>query len=72
MMLPEEGYLLRIFIGEDDKYPKDHRGQPREPVRFTIRAEKCPNRKGVEAVLKHFQGGLVSFDDVASGKTPLN
>jgi NADH-quinone oxidoreductase subunit G len=51
-------------VGTDDKYPKDHRGQPREPVKFTIRAEKCPNRKGVEAVLKHFQGSLVSFDDV--------
>ena len=25
-------------------------------MKFTIRAEKCPNRKGVEAVLRHFQG----------------
>ena len=28
---------------------------------FTIRAEKCPNRRGVEAVLKHF-GGHLTFD----------
>src|SRR5262249_28756989 len=31
-------------VGEDDKYPKDVHGRPVEPVKFTIRAEKCPNR----------------------------
>jgi NADH-quinone oxidoreductase subunit G len=51
-------------IGEDDTYPKDSRGRPVEPVRFTIRAEKCPNRKGVAAVLKHFQGSLLQFDGI--------
>jgi NADH-quinone oxidoreductase subunit G len=35
------------------------------PRPFTIRAEKCPNRKGVEAILEHFQGGVVGFDDLA-------
>jgi NADH-quinone oxidoreductase subunit G len=35
-----------------------------QPVKFTIRAEKCPNRRGVEEVLRHFQGDLVGFDDV--------
>ena len=30
-------------IGEDDTYPKDRRGRPVQPVKFTIRAEKCPN-----------------------------
>jgi NADH-quinone oxidoreductase subunit G len=49
--------------GEDDSYPKDHQGRPKQPVRFTIRAEKCPNRRGVEEVLKHFQGGLIPFDE---------
>ena len=39
-------------VGEDDKYPKDVHGQPMEPVKFTIRAEKCPNRRGVEAMLR--------------------
>src|SRR4051794_4721793 len=48
--------------GEDDTYPKDRRGRPVEPVKFTIRAEKCPNRRGVEAVLKHFQGEVLAFD----------
>jgi NADH-quinone oxidoreductase subunit G len=48
--------------GEDDTYPKDIRGQTVQPVKFTIRAEKCPNRKGVEAVLRHYQGDVVGFD----------
>ncbi|HEX5272028.1 MAG TPA: molybdopterin-dependent oxidoreductase, partial [Gemmataceae bacterium] len=51
-------------VGEDDTYPKDRRGRPAQPVKFTIRAEKCPNRRGVEEVLRHFQGDVVKFDDV--------
>lgn len=52
------------LVGQDDTYPKDSRGQPVQPVRFTIRAEKCPNRKGVEAVLKHFQGEVIRFEQM--------
>src|SRR5207248_1382832 len=52
-------------VGEDDTYPKDRRGRPVEPVKFTIRAEKCPNRRGVEEVLKHFEGKVVGFPEVA-------
>jgi NADH-quinone oxidoreductase subunit G len=51
-------------VGEDDTYPKDIHGRPAENVKFTIRAEKCPNRRGVELVLEHFAGGVVSFNDV--------
>jgi NADH-quinone oxidoreductase subunit G len=51
-------------VGEDDTYPKDRRGRPIQPVKFTIRAEKCPNRRGVEEILRHYQGELVSFSDV--------
>jgi NADH-quinone oxidoreductase subunit G len=51
-------------VGEDDTYPKDRRGRPAQPVKFTIRAEKCPNRRGVAEVLRHFQGDVVRFDDV--------
>ncbi len=51
-------------VGEDDTYPKDSRGRPLQPVKFTIRNEKCPNRRGVEAVLRHFQGEVASFEDV--------
>src|SRR5207253_4777982 len=48
-------------IGEDDHYPKDVKGNAVEPTKFTIRAEKCPNRRGVEAVLAHFQGAVIPF-----------
>jgi NADH-quinone oxidoreductase subunit G len=51
-------------VGADDTYPKDRRGRPVEPVKFTIRAEKCPNRRGVEEVLRHFQGEILGFDEV--------
>jgi NADH-quinone oxidoreductase subunit G len=55
------------IVGEDDTYPKDRKGRPIQPVKFTIRAEKCPNRRGVEEVLRHFQGEVVPFDDVVRG-----
>jgi NADH-quinone oxidoreductase subunit G len=51
-------------VGEDDTYPKDRMGRPAQPVKFTIRAEKCPNRRGVEEVLRHFQGEVIGFDQV--------
>lgn len=50
------------IVGEDDTYPKDRRGRPIEPVKFTIRSEKCPNRRGVSDVLHHFQGEVLDFD----------
>jgi hypothetical protein len=52
------------MVGEDDLYPKDWRGEPVLPTRFVIRAEKCPNRRGVEAVLEHFQQPIVTFESV--------
>ncbi|HZU38593.1 MAG TPA: molybdopterin-dependent oxidoreductase [Gemmataceae bacterium] len=51
-------------VGEDDTYPKDRKGRPVQPVKFTIRAEKCPNRRGVEEVLRALQGEVISFGDV--------
>jgi NADH-quinone oxidoreductase subunit G len=65
----EEAYLLAKFarqfdpeallalgpvpvVGEDERFASG----------FTIRAEKCPNRRGVEAVLQHFAGGVTTFD----------
>jgi NADH-quinone oxidoreductase subunit G len=52
--------------GVDDKYPKGSKGQPpaEDKVKFTIRAEKCPNRLGVEAILRHFEGQVRHLDDV--------
>lgn len=51
-------------VGEDDRYPKNLQGQPKETVRFTIRAEKAPNRRGVETILKHHQKAVVAFDAI--------
>lgn len=51
-------------VGEDDHYPQDRRGNPIQPVKFTIRAEKCPNRRGVEEILKHFQGEVLGLDQM--------
>ncbi len=43
-------------VGEDERFVSG----------FTIRAEKCSNRRGVEAVLKKFTGGVTTFDELLS------
>ncbi len=65
----EEAYLLSRFVrnldadarlvlgrvpavGTDERFPKG----------FVISAEKCPNRRGVEAVIAHFAHGVTTFD----------
>jgi NADH-quinone oxidoreductase subunit G len=55
--------------GEDDCYPKGPKGEAPAPdkTRFTIRGEKCPNRWGVEMVLRHYQGSVVSLEQVLEG-----
>jgi NADH-quinone oxidoreductase subunit G len=50
--------------GQDDAYPKTPSGQPAEHPKFVIHAEKCPNRRGVEAILQSFQGSLLTFEQV--------
>lgn len=50
--------------GEDDRYPKDVHGRPVEPTKFTIRAEKCPNRRGVDVILKYFADLEVTLSDL--------
>jgi NADH-quinone oxidoreductase subunit G len=52
--------------GEDDLYPKGIHGEspPANKAKFTIRAEKCPNRCGVEAIVQHYQGELIGFERV--------
>ncbi len=71
MLTVEEAYLLSTFIrsldstavlalapvpveGKDEKFKNG----------FTIHAEKAPNRRGVEAVLQHFCGKVMSFDEL--------
>jgi NADH-quinone oxidoreductase subunit G len=39
-------------VGEDQTFPNG----------FTVRAEKCPNRRGVEAVLAHFTRQVMTFE----------
>ena len=43
-------------VGEDEHFPKG----------FTICAENCPNRRGVENVLAHFTGKLTTFETLVS------
>ncbi|MFN5395136.1 MAG: molybdopterin-dependent oxidoreductase [Planctomycetota bacterium] len=54
------------MVGSDDLYPKGPKGEPPAPgkVKFTIRAEKCPNRLGVEAVLRHFERAVIHADSL--------
>jgi NADH-quinone oxidoreductase subunit G len=70
MMSCEEAWLLGRFIrsaapkatlvlghvpseGADKTFPNG----------FVIKAEKCPNRRGVEQVIAHYGGGTMSFDE---------
>ncbi|MEN6459606.1 MAG: 2Fe-2S iron-sulfur cluster-binding protein [Thermoguttaceae bacterium] len=41
-------------VGEDERFAKG----------FTVRAEKCPNRRGVEAVIAHFAHRVPTLDDL--------
>ena len=67
----EEAYLMVSYVravqpdaccvlgqvplnGEDERFPGG----------FTIRAEKCPNRRGVEEVLKHGRHQLLTWNDL--------
>jgi NADH-quinone oxidoreductase subunit G len=67
----EEAYLLAKFVrqidpqalivagpavvlGDDETFKNG----------FTIRAEKCPNRRGVEEVVSHFMGRVATLDEL--------
>lgn len=51
-------------VGEDDKYPKDIHGRAIEPARFTIHAEKAPNRRGVDLIVKNFTQSPLTYGDM--------
>jgi NADH-quinone oxidoreductase subunit G len=66
----EEAYLLCKLIRGIDKYavlalgPIPTVGEDKHfPKGFTISAEKCPNRRGVEAVLTHFTKNVIPFEN---------
>ncbi|HEY3242817.1 MAG TPA: 2Fe-2S iron-sulfur cluster-binding protein [Phycisphaerae bacterium] len=53
-------------VGDDQRFPA---GAAPNRVKFTILKEKCPNRRGVEMILKHAGGNVIAFEDfVARGK----
>lgn len=65
----EEAYLLCKYIKSVSPEAtlvlgKIPQGEPDEVFAkgFTIRSEKCPNRRGVEEVLKHFQVDFMTWD----------
>ena len=75
----EEAYLLARYVrsidedavialghvpvvGEDELVGKGPFGRG-----FTIRAEKCPNRRGVEEVVAYFMQSVPTWDDVLAG-----
>jgi NADH-quinone oxidoreductase subunit G len=51
-------------VGQDDNYPKDVHGHEVLPAKFTIRAEKAPNRRGIEMILHHFAGTATPMGDI--------
>ncbi len=70
MLSCEEAYLLASFVrslapnaalvlgfvpvkGQDQTFPKG----------FVIKAEKCPNRRGVETIIKHLGGPSATWDE---------
>ncbi|MEK6644995.1 MAG: 2Fe-2S iron-sulfur cluster-binding protein [Planctomycetota bacterium] len=73
----EEAWLLASFVrsvapqaalvmgpvpvdGEDEGFPKGSNGHA---SKFTIRAEKCPNRRGIEMILAAMGGTTLSYAD---------
>jgi NADH-quinone oxidoreductase subunit G len=69
----EEAYLLCTLARQIDSQalltlgPVPVQGDDETfPNGFTIRAEKCPNRRGVEAVLSRIQGDILGWDELLS------
>jgi NADH-quinone oxidoreductase subunit G len=65
----EEAWLLASYVRRIDPQaaialgPVPQAGQEeRFPSGFTISAEKCPNRRGVEEIVAHFSGEVWTFD----------
>lgn len=50
--------------GVDDHYPKQFDGTSATNAKFTIRAEKCPNVRGAEIVLRSISSSITSIDEI--------
>ncbi|MFM7248466.1 MAG: 2Fe-2S iron-sulfur cluster-binding protein [Planctomycetaceae bacterium] len=71
MLTVEEAWMLCAVARSIDPRAALHLGHvpvrgedERFPAGFTIRAEKCPNRRGVEAVLRLYEEELRGWDDL--------
>lgn len=81
MMSCEEAWLLVQFVrqlapqatlvlgyvphsGEQMHFPA---GRGEADAKFTIRPEKCPNRRGIELILKHAAGPQLNFEAFVAG-----
>lgn len=69
----EEAYLLAKYARQIDPQalivvgPIPMEGQDETFKNgFTIRAEKCPNRRGVEEIVSHFMGRIATFDELTA------
>jgi NADH-quinone oxidoreductase subunit G len=69
----EEAYLLAKYARQIDPQalivvgPIPVEGQDETFKNgFTIRAEKCPNRRGVEEIVTHFMGRIATFDELTA------
>ncbi len=82
-MACEEAWLLMQFLrqiapeatlslgpvpvfGEDQRFPVGLNGKA---PKFTIRKEKCPNRRGIEMLFEHSDGSVVDFSDFVKRAT---
>ncbi|MBI3835663.1 MAG: (2Fe-2S)-binding protein [Planctomycetes bacterium] len=54
------------YSGEDRKFPI---GSNNGTTKFTILKEKCPNRRGIETILKAFGGTTLTFDEFCKKAT---
>jgi NADH-quinone oxidoreductase subunit G len=69
----EEAYLLAKYVRQIDPQalvvvgPVPSEGNDETFKNgFTIRAEKCPNRRGVEEIVSHFAGRVATFEDLTA------
>ena len=69
----EEAYLLAKFVRGLDPHAElvlgfvPVEGQDETfPGGFTIHAEKCPNRRGIEEVIRHFCGDVTTWEEFPS------
>ena len=70
----EEAYLLAKYVRQVDPQASivlgpivTHGEDETFKNGFTIRAEKCPNRRGVEEIVAHFMGRVATVDDLLGG-----